>query len=61
MACQELLKFSLACHVVLGEVLSVSIIHSCCSDGVKDEAATKVECNRVLSAVVPQALDSGHY
>ena len=61
MAGEELLELSLALNVVVSEVLSVGIVHRCCAQGVKHEAAANVQGYGVLDAIVPQALDSGHY
>jgi hypothetical protein len=57
-SCEVLFELSLSLDVIASEVLLVSIIDCNCAEYVKDDTTTNIEGNWVLSAIVPQTLET---
>jgi hypothetical protein len=57
-SCEVLFKFSLSLDIEASEVLLIGVVDGNGTEDVKDDTATDVEGNRVLSAIVPHALET---
>ena len=58
MGSEVLLEFSLSLNIEASEVLLVSVVDGEGAEDVEDDTATEVEGNGVLSAIVPNALET---